>query len=141
MWIVNDMKRWAECLLFVLLVPLLAACDAEELVTLGTLEVDETTGDAIHCHFEVSGDMPMDCGFYYATTKVGVESWTASKVRGRYGLREVQGVIEGLNPNTTYFVRGYVMTVRGRVCTETLPVKTTLRTPQADDNKYPDIDY
>lgn len=120
---------------------LLAACDAEELVTLGTLEVDEVTSDAIHCHFEVKGDLPSDCGFYYATTKIGVESWTASKVKGNYGLRDIRGVIEGLSPSTTYFVRGYVMTSRGRVCTETLSVKTTLRTPQADDNIYPDIDY
>lgn len=141
MWIVNDIKHWAKCLLVVLVAPLLAACDTEELVTLGALEVDEATSDAIHCHFEVSGDLPFDCGFYYATTKVGAESRTASKVQGSYGLQNVHGLIEGLNPNTTYFVRGYVMTVRGRVYTETLPVKTNLRTPQGDDNRYPDIDY
>ena len=141
MWIVDYMKRWAKCLATLLVTLLLAACDAEELVTLGTLEIDEVTSDAIHCHFEVSGGMPMDCGFYYATTKVGVESWTASKVQGSYGVREIQGMIEDLKPNTTYFVRGYVMTVRGRVYTETLSVKTTLRMPQADDNKYPDIDH
>ena len=141
MWIVDDIRHWAKCLLVVLVAPLLAACDAEELVTLGALEIDEVTSDAIHCHFEVSGGMPMDCGFYYATTKVGVESWTASKVQGSYAVRDIQGMIEGLKPNTTYFVRGYVMTVRGRICTETLSVKTTLRTPQGDDNRYPDIDY
>jgi hypothetical protein len=70
-----------------------------------------------------------------------VESWTASKVAGTYGVRGVSGVIENLAPNTVYFVRGYVMTIRGRVYTETLSVKTAMRAPQADDNQYPDIDY
>lgn len=140
MWGVNDIKCMMRCMRAMLFTLLLVACDAEETVTLGPLKIDEVTSDAIYCRFEVSGDIPVDCGFCYATTKNGAESWTASKVQGDYGLRDVTGVIEGLQPNTTYFVRGYTMTFRGRVYTETLSVKTTLRTPQVNDNEYPYID-
>lgn len=137
---VNDIKNLMQCMRVMLVTLLLAACDAEEIVTLGPLEIDEVTSDAIYCRFEVSGDIPVDYGFCYATTKIGAESWTASKVQGDYAQRDVAGVIEGLSPNTTYFVRGYTMTIRGRVYTETLSVKTTHRTPQAGDNEYPDIE-
>lgn len=136
----NETIRKAGCLVLLLATLLLVGCDAEDTLTLGPLEV-EVEGDAIHCCFEVMGDTPFDCGFCYATTKVGVESWTASKVAGTYGVRGVSGVIENLAPNTVYFVRGYVMTIRGRVYTEILSVKTAMRAPQADDNQYPDIDY
>lgn len=124
-----------------LMVALFASCDPEELVTVGELIIDEVTGDAIHCHFEVQGDASRDCGFCYATTKTEAESWEANKVIGTYGLRDVSGVIEGLEPATTYFVRGYVMTVRGRAYTNMVSVKTTLRIPQVGDNHYPGIDY
>lgn len=136
----NETIRKAGHLMALLATLLLVGCDAEDTLTLGPLEV-EVEGDAIHCCFEVMGDTPFDCGFCYATTKVGVESWTASKVAGTYGVRGVSGVIENLAPNTVYFVRGYVMTIRGRVYTEILSVKTAMRAPQADDNQYPDIDY
>lgn len=140
MWGVNDMKCLMRCLRAILATLLLVACEAEEIVSLGPLKIDEVTSDAVYCRFEISGDIPVDCGFCYATTKIAAESWTASKVQGDYGQGDVMGVIEGLQPNTTYFVRGYTMTVRGRVYTETLSVKTTLRTPQAGDNEYPDIE-
>ena len=138
---VKDIKHWVRGLLVVLVTSLLSACDVEDIVTLGPLNINEVTSDAIHCSVEVSGEMPFDCGFCYATTKIGAESSTASKVKAIYRQHDISGTIEGLKPNTTYFVRGYVMTVRGRICTETLSVKTTLRTPQGDDNRYPDIDY
>ena len=130
-----------RCLSLALAAWLMVACDVEEVITLGPLKIDEVTGDAIHCSVEVSGEMPFDCGFCYATTKIGAESLTASKVKGTFGLRDITGVIDGLAANTTYFVRGYAMTMRGRIYTETLSVKTTLRTPQINDNVYPDIDY
>ena len=140
MWGFNETRHKAGCLVLLLATLLLAGCDAEDTLTLGPLEV-EVEGDAIYCSFEVMGDTPFDCGFCYATTRVGVESWMAIKVPGTYGLRGISGVIENLEPNTVYFVRGYAMTIRGRVYTETLSVKTTMRAPQADDNQYPDIDY
>ena len=119
---------------------LMVACDVEEVITLGPLKIDEVTGDAIHCSVEVSGEMPFDCGFCYATTKIGAESLTASKVKGTYGLRDITGVIDGLAANTTYFVRGYAMTTRGWIYSDIVSVKTTTRPPQSNDNKYPDID-
>lgn len=138
---VNHIRHWMQCFPLVLAAWLLVACDAEEAITLGPLKINEVSGDAIHCSVEVCGDMPFDCGFCYATTKIGAESLTASKVKGTYGLRDITGVIDGLASNTTYFVRGYAMTIRGRIYTETVSVKTTLRTPQVNDNVYPDIDY
>ena len=141
MWSVNNIKNWVKQLTILSTILLFAACDAEEIITLGPLEIDDVTGDAIYCSVEVSGEMPFDCGFCYATTKIGAESLTASKVKGTYGLRDISGVIDGLESNTTYFVRGYAMTIRGKVYTETVSVKTTIRIPQADDNKYPEIEY
>ena len=141
MWGFNETIRKTGRWVLLLIVALLTSCDAEELVTLGTLSIDEATSNAIHCRFEVIGDTPFDCGFCYATTKVGAESWTASKVPGTYELQGISGVIENLEPNTVYFVRGYAMTIRGRVYTETLSVKTTARAPLPGDNQYPDIDY
>ena len=141
MWIVDDIRRWGCRMAMLFVATLFAACDAEELVTVGELIIDEVTDNAIHCHFEVQGNASRDCGFCYATTKTMAESWEANKVIGTYGLRDVSGTIEGLEPATTYFVRGYVMTVRGRVYTNMVSVKTTLRIPQVGDNHYPEIDY
>lgn len=141
MWDVDNLRFKAWHLMVLLGGLLLGACDAEEFVTLGTLEVRAVTDNAIHCSIEVEGEMPVDCGFCYATTKIGAESWTASKVKGSCEQYTISGVIEGLAPLTTYFVRGYAMTVRGRVYTPTISVRTTFRTPQADDNEHPDIDY
>ena len=138
---VKDIHRLMRGLLVVLVTSLLSACDVEEAVTLGALHVDEVTSDAIHCRVEVSGEMPFDCGFCYATTKIGAESSTASRVKATYRLHDICGAIEGLTPNTTYFVRGYAMTMRGKIYTETLSVKTAPRAPQTGDNMYPDIDY
>ncbi len=139
MWNVDDMKRWLGRLPLLLMAMLLFACEVEDTVTLGPLEIGEVTGETIRCRFGVDGDTPIDYGFYYGTSMDEVEDGTADKVKGSYGLQGIDGVIDGLEPNTVYSVKGYVMTIRGRVCTEIVSVRTTSRAPQADDNEYPDI--
>ena len=138
---VKDIKYGLCGLMVVLFTSLLSACDVEDVIALGALEIDKVTSDAIHCNIDIDGDIPFDCGFYYATTRIGVESKSASKVEATHEAHGISGVIDGLIPNTTYFVRGYAMTTRGWIYSDIVSVKTTARPPQSNDNKYPDIDY
>ena len=141
MWNVDDMKRWLRHLPLLLMAMLLGACELEETVTLGPLGIGEVTSETIRCRFGVDGDTPIDYGFYYGTSLDEVEDGTSDKVKGSYGLQGIEVVIDGLQPNTVYSVKGYVMTIRGRVCTDIVSVRTTSRAPYADDNIYPDIVY
>ena len=58
-----------------------------------------------------------------------------------YGVEEFSGIIEDLRPNTTYYIRAYAMNFSGRTYSEIVAVKTLTRTPESNDNVYPDIDF
>lgn len=138
MWYVNRIKKiWA--LQFLLATLFLVACNTEEPPTLGTLIVNDVTSDVIQCCVAVSDATPDDYGFYYATSKSEAEKATANKVKGTYNSNYINGSIERLTPNTVYYIRAYAMNVSGRVYTKTIEVRTLPRTPQSNDNKYPDI--
>lgn len=141
MWNVDDMKRWFGRFPFLLATVLLFACELEEPLTLGKLVVDEVTGNAIHCHVDVSGTVPDDYGFYYATSKDEVLSVKAGKVEGTYSEGVISGVIERLAPYTTYYISAYAMNTSGRRTTQIVAVTTPFGMPAPDDNVYPDIVY
>ncbi len=141
MWNVDGMlRKTRECLSFLMLAMSLLACDVEEPLTLGELVVDTVTSDAIYCHVDIDGTAPDDCGFYYATSVDEVGRNGTGKVKGTYGLRAFSGVIEGLEPYTTYYIMAYAMNARGREYTNTIAVKTTYCLPEPDDNAYPDVE-
>lgn len=127
-------------LLAVVLSLLFAACGEGVRPVLGELVVDSVTGDAIHCHVEVVDGVPDDYAFYYATTKSEVEKNNASRVRGTWDAAVLSAGIEGLRPNTTYYIRAYAMNLYGRVYTATISTRTLPREPMMDDNEYPTID-
>lgn len=140
MWNVNRIRQHV-CLLPVMLATiLLSACSLEESLTLGALVISEVTDNAVHCSVAVDGAIPIDCGFYYATSKEEVQKNSAKRVRGTCILSEINGTIEGLSPNTTYHIRAYAMNIRGKVYTETVEVKTSTRLPDSSDNEYPGIE-
>lgn len=141
MWNVDGMKRWLRRLPFLLVATLLFTCELEDPLALGELVVDEVTGDAIYCHVAVSGMAPDDYGFYYATSKSDVEKNDATKVPGTYSQEAVIGVIEGLKPYTTYYIKAYAMNMFGRRTTQTVAVTTQFGVPGAGDNEFPDIVY
>ncbi|MBR4312101.1 MAG: fibronectin type III domain-containing protein [Bacteroidaceae bacterium] len=142
MWIVDKIKLQILRLPIIVAAMALLSCEAEEqTLTLGPLVVDSTTSDAIHCSVEVAGGIPIDYGFYYATSKDAAEKITAPKVKGTYDLIQVNASLEGLESNTTYYIRAYAMNMRGRVYTETIEAKTLTRMPEANDNQYPDIEF
>ena len=140
MWDANKIKRYTYLFSAMLATTLFFACNAEEPLTLSTPIVSEVTDNAIHCSVTVDGAIPIDCGFYYATSKEEAEKISANKVRGTYLLNEISGIIEGLNPNTTYYVRGYAMNIRGKAYSETIEIKTATRAPESNDNEYPIIE-
>lgn len=117
------------------------ACDIEEPLALGTLMVTDITGNSIHCSVSINSQMPSICGFYYSTSKSDVEKNIADNISGiMYGVDEFGGIIEGLQPNTTYYIKAHAMNFSGRAYTEIVAVKTLTRTPESDDNIYPGID-
>lgn len=141
MWNVDEVKRWLRCLPLLLAAMLLFSCELEEPLTLGEIVVDEVTDNAIRCHVAVSGMAPDVYGFYYATSKSGVESSDAWQVEGVCYQETIVGVIEGLRPYTTYYIRAYAMNMFGRKTTQTIAVTTQFGVPGPDDNIYPDIAY
>ena len=140
MWDISRIKQHTHLLPIALATLFLFACNTEEPLMLSTPIVSKTTDNTIHCSVRVDGAIPIDCGFYYATSKEEAEKISANKVRGTYLLNEISGVIEGLSPNTTYYIRGYAMNVRGKTYSETIEIKTYTRTPDANDNEYPSIE-
>lgn len=141
MWNVDDTKRWLRRLPLLLVTMLLGACELEEPLVLGELVIDEVTGTAICCHVAVSGMAPDDCGFYYATSKSEAEKSDAKRVEAIYSQQAMSGVIQGLLPHTTYYIRAYAMNMFGRKTTQTVAVTTQYGVPGPDDNVYPDIVY
>lgn len=141
MWNVDGMVRKTREYLSIFMAAIfLFACDVEEPLTLGELVVDAVTSDAVYCHVNVGGAAPDDCGFYYATSADEVGKSGTQKVEGTYGLRAFSGVIEGLEPYTTYYIMAYAMNARGREYTNTIAVKTTYCLPESGDNAYPDVE-
>ena len=132
MWNVDKIKQQIRILPFMFLALSLFACDIEEPLALGTLTVTDITASSIHCSVSINNQMPSICGFYYSTSKSDVEKKIADSING---------IIEGLKPNTTYYIRAHAMNFSGKTYTEVVAVKTLTRTPESDDNIYPDIDF
>lgn len=142
MWNVDKIKQQIRILPFMFLALSLFACDIEEPLALGTLTVTDVTASSIHCSVSINNQMPSVCGFYYSTSKSDVEKKIADSINGiMYGVEEFSGIIEGLKPNTTYYIRAHAMNFSGKTYTEVVAVKTLTRTPESDDNIYPDIDF
>ncbi len=142
MWTVDRIKQQILRLPIMLAAMTLFSCEIEEQpLILGPLVVEGTTSDAIHCSVEVIGGIPIDYGFYYATSTDKVEKLTANKIKGTYDFTNINGNFEGLKANTTYYIRAYAMNMRGRIYTETIEAKTLPRMPEANDNQYPDIEF
>ena len=56
-----------------------------------------------------------------------------------HSASEISGVITGLTPNTTYYIKGYAMNEKGKANTEMIAVKTLTRSPEVGDNLHPGI--
>ena len=141
MWSVDKIKKQIRILPFIFMALSFYACDVEEPLTLGTLTITDVTASSIHCSVSISNQMPSVCGFYFSTSKSDVEKKIADNINGiMYGVEEFSGIIEGLQPNTTYYIRAHAMNFSGRAYTEVVAVKTLTRTPESNDNIYPDID-
>ena len=141
MWSVDKIKKQIRILPFIFMALSFYACDVEEPLTLGTLTITDVTASSIHCSVSISNQMPSVCGLYFSTSKSDVEKKIADNINGiMYGVEEFSGIIEGLQPNTTYYIRAHAMNFSGRAYTEVVAVKTLTRTPESNDNIYPDID-
>lgn len=140
MWNVKRIIQRIRLVPFTLVAILLCSCEVDESLTLEALVIDNVTANTIDCSVTISGtSIPIDCGFYYGTSKNDVEKWGAEKAKGLFLIDRFSGTIENLNPNTTYYIRAYAMNIRGREHTETLEVKTLTRAPEYNDNNYPGI--
>ena len=123
-----------------LITALWCGCEVEDTVMLGTPVADQVTATTIDCHVAISGTaIPIDCGFYYGTSKDDVERYRAEKVKGLFLIDGFSATIEDLSPNTTHYIMGYAMNIRGRAYTETIEVTTPARAPEHTDNNYPGI--
>lgn len=142
MWNVDKIKQQIRILPFMFMALSFFACDLEEPLALGTLTVTDVTASSIYCSVSINNQMPSVCGFYYSTSKNDVEKKIAESINGiMYGVEEFSGIIEDLRPNTTYYIRAYAMNFSGRTYSEIVAVKTLTRTPESNDNVYPDIDF
>jgi len=140
MWSVDKYMKGICRLLAVALPLLFTACGEGVRPVLGELVVDSVTSDAVHCHVEVLDGVPDGYAFYYATTKSEVEKGNAAWVRGTYDAAVLSAGIEGLRPNTTYYIRAYAINLYGRTYTATIATRTLPRIPMMDDNDYPTIE-
>lgn len=121
----------------------LTSCDQiltqkEETPVLGKIIFDRVTADSIICHVEVTGGKVTDCGIYYDTSKRGVTNSTSKKVEGEYDDGVIQCELAGLTANKKYYIKVYGMNETGISETEVAEKTTLSRTPEADDNKYPE---
>ena len=105
---------------------------------LGEVIFDRVTADSIVCHVEVTGGDVTDCGIYYDTSKRGVTNSTSKKVEGVYDSGIIQCELSGLTANKKYYIKVYGMSEAGFGETEVAEKMTQPRTPEADDNKYPE---
>lgn len=120
---------------------LFVACESDVAPVLGTLSVviDENTPDIIACSVEVVEGSVADCGFYYGTSKNSVSTGKATKAVGTYDGSAVRGELEGLTPNTTYYIKAYAINEKGMANSEIVQVKTAADVPGAGDNQYPNV--
>ena len=121
----------------------LTSCDQiltqkEETPVLGKIIFDRVTADSIVCHVEVTSGEVVDCGIYYDTSKRNVTNSTSKKVEGVYADGIIQCEIAGLAANKKYYIKVYGMNETGISETEVAEKMTQPRTPEADDNKYPE---
>lgn len=126
-------------------VGLLCLTSCEQILTqigeppvLGEVIVDRVTADSIVCHVEVTGGEVTDCGIYYDTSKRGVTNSTSKKVEGVYDDGIIRCELAGLAANKKYYIKVYGMNEAGISETEVAETTTLSRTPEADDNKYPE---
>lgn len=129
-----------------ILIPLIAiifisvtSCEKEVPPILTATIADSVTVDAVYCHTTVLEGGIEYCCFYYGTSKSSVTNSKSEKVQAVHVASIINGVITGLTPNTTYYIKGYAMNEKGLAETEVISVKTLARMPGADDNTYPDI--
>lgn len=115
------------------------SCTTEVAPVLTATFVDSVAVDAVYCHTTVTEGSVDDCGFYYGTSKNSVSNNKSEKVAATHSASVISGVITGLTPNTTYYVKGYAMNERGKTSTEMISVKTLTRSPGAGDNLHPGI--
>lgn len=120
---------------------LLVACESDVVPVLGTLSVvvDENNPEVVACSVEVIEGSVADCGFYYGTSKNSVSTGKATKAVGAYDGSAVHGELEGLAPNTTYYIKAYAINEKGVANSEMVQVKTAVYTPGEGDNEYPNV--
>ena len=135
--IFNYMKKF----LFSLFVAsLLVACEKEVIPVLGTLSVtiDENNPEVVTCSVEVTEGAVAECGFYCDKSKNKVVTGDKdAKVTGSYVAPAIQGEIEGLTANETYYIKAYATNEVGVGYSEIVKIKTAARMPGAGDNQYP----
>lgn len=113
------------------------SCELGEQPVLGEVVIDDATATAITFHVDIEMGEVADCGIYYGTSKGRVTNSTSDHMKGEHDGTSIQGKIEGLTPNKEYYIKVYAMNEFGRYETEVVKVKTSSRTPSADDNKHP----
>ena len=113
------------------------SCEIGELPELSEIVIDEATSTTITFHVDIEMGEITDCGIYYGTSKGRVTNSTSDHMKAEHDGTSIQGKISGLTPNKEYYIKVYGMNEFGRCETEVVKVKTSSRTPSADDNKYP----
>lgn len=132
------MKKILFPLISVILLTM-SSCSTEVPPVLTATIADSITVDAVYCHTTVTEGSVEDCGFYYGTSKSSVNNGKSEKVQATHSASVISGVITGLKPNTTYYIKGYAMNEKGQGSTEMITVKTLTRSPEAGDNLHPGI--
>ncbi len=125
--------------LFAVILLTVSSCTIEVPPVLTAIVVDSITVDAVYCRIAVTEGSVDDCGFYYGTSKNSVSTNKSEKVQAIHSASEISGVITGLTPNTTYYIKGYAMNEKGKANTEMIAVKTLTRSPEVGDNLHPGI--
>ena len=115
------------------------SCDELEAPVLGEIVVGDLSSNSITCSVAVDGGDIAESGFYYGTSKLSVTNDKASKAQATLSDGSLSTVINGLKPNTTYYIKGYAMNSAGRAMTVVVEVKTLANVPGADDNPYPEV--
>ena len=115
----------------------MTSCEKEVVPVLASIVESDVTERSIACQCVVTEGGIEDCGFYYGTSKSSVTNRKSKKIQGTFDGECINGVIEGLEPNTTYYIMGYGMNEKGEGLTGVLSVKTASRVPGAGDNPFP----
>ena len=124
--------------LFAVLLMCMASCEKVLPPSLKMLTVDDVTESTIVCSCELAEGSVEDAAFYYGTSKNSVANMKSGKVPATVDGMVIRGEVTGLKPNTTYYIMGYGMNEKGQSTTAVETVKTASRTPQPNDNLYPE---